>query len=126
VFLDRLGTDAEAAGDLQMGQLIDPVQEENLAPAVGHAFDDGEGPMQALAGDQLPFRPDPLTGDIRGFGGMEQPCGSGPAAQVIDRKVPQDATQQMKRLLNRGPTFRLDGAKGGVLKEVFRIIRIDA
>lgn len=126
MFLDRLGTDAEAASDLQMGQFIDPVQEENLSPAVGHAVDDGEGPMQTLAGDQLPFGPAPITGDIRGLGGMEQPCGSGAAAQVIDGKVAQDPTQQMKRLLNRGPAFRLDGAKGGVLKQVFRIIGIDA
>ena len=109
-----------------MGQFIDPVQEENLSPSLGHAVDDGQGPMQAFAGDQLAFRPAPITGYIRGFGRMEQSCGSGPAAQVIDRKVPQDTTQQMKRLLNRGPTFRLDGAKGGVLKQVFRIIRIDA
>jgi hypothetical protein len=32
----------------------------------------------------------------------------------------------MKRLLDRGPAFCLDGAKGGVLKQVFRIIGIDA
>ena len=109
-----------------MGQFIDPVQEKNLAPTAGHAVDDGEGPMQALAGDQLPLGPAPITGDVRGFGGIEQARGSGPATQMIDRKVAQDATQQMKRLLDRGPAFRLDSAKGGVLKQVFRIIGIDA
>ena len=96
MFLDRLGTDAEAASDLQVGEFIDPVQEKYLTSTAGHAVDDGEGPMQTLAGDQLAFGSAPITGDVRRFGGIEQPRGPRPAARVIDRKVAQDATQQMK------------------------------
>lgn len=125
MLLDRLGADAEMAGDLQMGHVLDPMHHKDRPAAVWHGLNDRQGPAQTFAGHHLVFRTRPVAGDVRDFGGAEQTGGAGPGAQVVDGQIPDDAPEQVKRFANGSPAVGFEGSHHRILKQILAVCGVD-